>query len=121
MNKSTGVGVKFAKAFHSHVCISDVSECLFVLKMQVFHFSVWSIVSIVSMGCAVILIDAILLPYTVEASGQYFSCRNLQKRMKQSKKEDSSSLLSLAYKKELFSKLLKRMCRRILLQLEMKQ
>lgn len=61
---------------------------------------------------------ALLLAYTVEPSGQYLSCRNLQKKMEQSKKQDSSSLLSLAYKKELFSKLLRIMCLRIPLGLD---
>lgn len=64
MNKSTGVGVRFAKGFHSCVCISGVSEHSSVLQMQVFHFSVWSIARRVRMECAIILIDALLLAYT---------------------------------------------------------
>lgn len=42
----------------------------------------------------------------------------MQKKMKQSKKQDSNSLLSLVYKKGLFTKLLKRMCLRIILGLD---
>lgn len=104
----------------SHPCqyLSDVSECSFVLQMQLHHFSVWSIVSKVSIGCAIILINAFLLSLSVQHSDQYLSCRNLQKKIKQSEKQDSGPLLSLAHRKELLSRLLKGVSLRILLRFD---